>query len=180
MCLCVSVLRRGRAGYMPALGRSAAAPERPWDPSASFQLRRCTRVGSPWIKRRSVAPNRANKWQMLWISLSSVTTEGLKGPRDCFHMKAASEQNHGKPLPTLRTGWNWDVWSLHMYTNKNTNRHTKAGFEWFICLAHGSTEPALEIKCAVLNASEPERDILHFLRCWNSLVWASLKSHTVL
>lgn len=29
--------------------------------------------------------------------------------------------------------------------NKNTNRHTKAGFELFICLAHGSIEPALEI-----------------------------------
>lgn len=33
--------------------------------------------------------------------------------------------------------------------NKNTNRHTKAGFERFICPAHGSAEPALEIKCAV-------------------------------
>lgn len=79
---------------------------------------RCTRVGSPRIKRRSVTPNRANKWQMFWISLSSVTTEGLKGPRDCFHMKAASQQNHGKPLPTLQTGWNGDVWSFHIYTTK--------------------------------------------------------------
>ena len=131
-------------------GRPAAAPERPWDPSASFQLRSCTRVRSPRIKRRSVTPNRANKWQMLWISLSSVTTERLKGPGDCFHMKAASRQNHGKPLPALRTGWNWDVWSLSLRThNKNTNRHTKAGFERFICPAHGSAEPALEIKCAV-------------------------------
>lgn len=116
--LCVSGLRRGRAGYMLAPGRPAAAPERPWDPSASFQLWSCARVGSPRIKRRSVTPNRANKWQMLWISLSSVTTEGLKGPRDCFHMKAASQQNHGKLLPTLQTGWNGDVWSFHIYTTK--------------------------------------------------------------
>lgn len=87
----------------------SAAPERPWDPSAWVQLQSCAHIGSPWIKRRSVTPNRVNKWQMLWNSLSSVTTEGLKGPGDHFHMKAASQQNHGKPLPALQTGWNWHV-----------------------------------------------------------------------
>lgn len=130
----------------------SAAPERPWDPSAWVQLQSCAYIGSPWIKRRSVTPNRVNKWQMLWNSLSSVTTEGLKGPGDHFHMKAASQQNHGKPLPALQTGWNWHVLvSAHIH-NKNTNRHTNAGFERFICFAHGLTEPALEIKCAVWTA----------------------------
>lgn len=38
--------------------------------------------------------------------------------------------------------------SPHVH-NKNTNRHTKAGFEWVICLAHGLTEPESEIKYAV-------------------------------
>lgn len=42
-------------------------------------------------------------------------------------------------------------WSAHIH-NKNTNRDTNAGFERFICFAHGLTEPALEIKCAVWTA----------------------------
>lgn len=95
----------------------------------------CARVGSPWIKRRSVTPNRVNKWQMLWILLSSVTTEGLKGPRDCFHMKVAFQQNHRKPLPHS-ADW-MELGCLVSAHKKNTNRHAKAEFEQFICLAHG-------------------------------------------
>lgn len=139
-------------------GRPAAAPERPWDPSASFQLRSCTRVRSPRIKRRSVTPNRANKWQMLWISLSSVTTEGLKGPGDCFHMKAASQQNHGKPLPALRTGWNWDVWSLSAYTQQKYKQAHK-GRLWTVYLPRtwfGWTGAGDKMCC--LGAAEPEHD----------------------
>lgn len=79
---------------------------------------------------------------MLCISLSSVTTAGVKGPTDCFHMKS------GIPAEPRRTAshsadWNWDVWCLYI---RIINRHTKAGFEQFICLTHGSTEAPLDIK----------------------------------
>ena len=162
---CLSALflgpRRGleeRSGPSPA----AAAPQRPWDPSAWFQLRSCTHVGSPWIKRRSLTPNGSNKWQMLWNSLSAVTTEGLKGPRDYFHMKAASQQNHGKPLPALWTGWNWDVWSPHIYTTKHKQAHKArlwAGYlsrTWF-----DGTSLGYKTSCLVTMETE-HFDLLHF------------------
>lgn len=41
------------------------------------------------------------------------------------------------------------MFSLSTYTQQNINRHTKTGFEQFICLAHGSTKLALEIKRAI-------------------------------
>lgn len=54
--------------------------------------------------------------------------------------------------------------SPHIH-NKNTNRHTKAGFEWFICLAHGLTEPELKIKCAVWTpVSYSALVIFHFFK----------------
>ncbi|CAB1452892.1 unnamed protein product [Pleuronectes platessa] len=43
-----------------------------------------------------------------WVPAAELHAQGLKGPGDYFHMKAASQQNHGKPLPALWTGWNWD------------------------------------------------------------------------
>lgn len=141
----------------------SAPPERPWDPSASVQLRSCTRVGSPRIKRRSVTPNRANKWQMLWNSLSSVTTEGLKEPRDCFHMKKAIPTEPWETAACSADGIELGCFGLCTYTQQNTNRHTKAGFEQFICPAHGLTEPALEIKSSL-------SDWGHFLRCWKKLL----------
>lgn len=148
---------RARGGEKQDACQLLVAPQWPWDPSASLQQRSCTRVGSLRIKRRSVTPNRVNKWQMLWISLSSITTEGLKGPRDCFHMKVASRQNRMKPGSHSA---NWmKLGCLVSAHEKNTIRHTNAEFQWSICFPHGSTEPTLEIKMC-LDATAAEHNSL--------------------
>lgn len=91
-----------------------------------------------------------------------LSQHGLKGARHCFHMKVASQQNHGKPLPILWPGWIWAVWSLYRCTTKH-----KQGFEWFICPAHGLTEAKTWPQSHSIGV------IFHFLRS----VWAALKWH---
>lgn len=76
------------------------------------------------IKRRSVTPNRANKWQMLWNSLSPVTTEGLRGPRySVSTWKQHPSGTMGNCFP-LWSGMELEfLVSPHIH-NKNTNRPT--------------------------------------------------------
>lgn len=97
-----------------------------------------TRAERPRIRGRSVTPNRVNKWQMLWNSFSSVTTETVSTWKQRPNM-----ENRFSLCRRSRTG---TFCCLQMHTTKIQIGITKAGFEWFICLAHGLTEPEAEIK----------------------------------
>lgn len=96
------------------------------------------------IKRRSVTPNRANKWQMLWNSLSPVTTEGLRGPRDYFPHESMQHPNgtmwNRFPLCGL---YGINIFGLHTFTTKTQTRGHKRGFEmvYLSCTWFGFDQP---------------------------------------
>lgn len=86
-----------------------------------------TRAERPWIRGRSVTPNRVKKWQMLWNSFSSVTTETVSTWKQRPNM-----ENRFSLRRRSRTG---TFCCLHMHTTTNTNRRNK-GWLWMVYLSH--------------------------------------------